>query len=65
MDWQEINCLIDGLELLIEKYKAELGNADLSDDDRSDISNDLAYTEILLGTYHDKRNEILRNVDKM
>lgn len=58
MDWKEINCIIDGLEALIFKYKSELGNADLSEDDRSDLSNDLAYTEILLGSYNNKRNEM-------
>lgn len=64
MEWQEINCLIEGLELLVEKHKMALENTGLNDDGRSDISNDLAYTEILLGAYNDKRNEILRGVDK-
>ena len=58
MDWQEINCIIDGLEALILKYKSELDKPDLTEDDRADLSNDLAYAEILLGNYNHKRSEM-------
>ena len=58
MDWKEINCIIDGLEALIQKYKSELNRVDLSEDDRSDLSDDLAYAEVLLGSYDEKRNKM-------
>ncbi|MCF6252998.1 MAG: hypothetical protein L3J75_17290 [Methylococcaceae bacterium] len=58
MDWQEINCLIEALTTLVEKYQIELENQSIDDDTRSDISNDLAYTQILLGDYKKKRDQI-------
>ena len=51
MDWPEVNCLLSALDLLIEKYKSDQRNPALSEDERSDLSNDLAYAEILYGKY--------------
>ena len=60
MDWKELNFVIEGLEALVEKYRFQLDADDLSEDDRSDLSNDLAYAELLLGSYNDKRSAILQ-----
>ncbi len=51
MDWPEINCLLEALDALIEKYQASLADSTLSEDDRSDLSNDLSYAQILRGKY--------------
>ena len=58
MDWQEICCIIEALNALIEKYNTQLSVSELDEDDRSDISNDLAYTEILLNSYVEKRDNM-------
>lgn len=55
MEWAEINCIIEALEALIEKYKARLDSGEQNEDDRSDTSNDLAYAEVLLGKYEEMR----------
>jgi hypothetical protein len=60
MDWREINCIVEALEALIEKYKQRLEGGRLDDDDRSDVSNDLAYAEILLSTYKERRDTAWR-----
>lgn len=57
MEWSEINCIISALEALIEKYKSSLKSTSLSEDDQSDVSNDLAYAEILLGKYEEMRSK--------
>ena len=60
MDWQELNCIIEALEALealIEKYDSQLVSNELDEDDYSDITNDKAYTEILLSNYQQKKNE--------
>jgi hypothetical protein len=51
MEWMGINCIIDGLEALIGKYQAAMQDESLSEDDRADFSNDMAYVEILRGKY--------------
>ncbi|MET0385085.1 MAG: hypothetical protein ABW321_03955 [Polyangiales bacterium] len=59
MDWREVNCLIEALALLVERYKTR--RLDTTDEDElSDLSNDLAYTEILLGHYRQKRDELAK-----
>ncbi len=58
MEWTEINCLIAALEALIEKYQAALQDQTLSEDDHADVSNDLAYAEILHGKYDALRTKI-------
>ncbi len=58
MEWMEINCIIEGLEALIEKYQAALQAVALSEDDHADISNDMAYAEILHGKYVDMRDKM-------
>ncbi|HKT27488.1 hypothetical protein [Dyella sp.] len=55
MEWAEINCIIEALEVLIEKYKTLLESGTQNEDDKSDTSNDLAYAEVLLGKYEDMR----------
>lgn len=57
MEWSEVNCIISALEALICQYKASLGSGDLSEDDQSDASNDMAYAEILLGKYEKMRSK--------
>jgi hypothetical protein len=57
MDWQELNCVTEALEALIEKYNAQLSSENLSEDDHSDITNDKAYAEILLSNYQQKKSE--------
>ena len=54
-DWAELKCIINALEALIEKYKAELQNTNLTEDEKSDITNDLAYAEVLKGKYINKK----------
>ncbi len=58
MEWMEINCIIEGLEALLEKYQAALQVDSLSEDDHADISNDMAYAEILHGKYADLREKM-------
>lgn len=58
MEWMEINCIIEGLEALIEKYQTALQADSLSEDDHADISNDMAYAEILHGKYADLRDKM-------
>ena len=55
MDWSEINCILEALDSLIEQKRTALLDSELSEDDRSDISNDLAYAEVLRGKYEDDR----------
>ncbi len=57
MEWSEINCIISALEVLIEKHKASLKSGAPSEDDRSDVNNDLAYAEILIGKYNAMREK--------
>lgn len=49
MEWSEINCIIEALQALIEKYKVLLESGAKNEDDKSDTSNDLAYAEVLFG----------------
>jgi hypothetical protein len=58
MEWMEINCIIDGLSALIEKYRIAMQDTEQSEDDRSHISNDMAYAEILHGKYADLRDKM-------
>ena len=58
MEWQEINCIIEALILYVEKYNARLQDVDLDEDERSDVNNDLAYAQILLGSYKKKRDSM-------
>ena len=58
MDWPEVNCLIEALSALIEKQRLALEDQSLSEDDRSDLSNDLAYAETLQGKYESLRDQI-------
>lgn len=61
MEWAEINCIIEALEALIEKYKTLLESGVQNEDDKSDTSNDLAYAEVLLGKYEDIRAKAARD----
>jgi hypothetical protein len=58
MDWPEVNCLIEALSALIERHRVALEEGTLSEDDRSDLSNDLAYAETLRGKYESLRDHI-------
>ena len=58
MDWPEVNCLIEALDALVEKHQRSLAETTLSEDDRSDISNDLAYALVLRGKYEGIRSEL-------
>ena len=58
LDWPEVNCILDGLEALIAKYQAALGDESLDEDERADLSNDLSYAQILRGKYEDLREAI-------
>ena len=58
MDWSEVNCILDGLDLLIEKYKTSLSTTSITEDERSDISNDLSYAQILTGKYEEIRSSL-------
>lgn len=57
MDWQELNCILEALQALVDKYQVELTQSALSEDERSDLSNDLAYAQILQGKYEALRDE--------
>lgn len=57
MEWAEINCIIEALKALIEKYSALLESGTQNEDEKSDTSNDLAYAEVLLGKYEDMREK--------
>jgi hypothetical protein len=58
MDWPEVNCLLKALNVLIEKYKADLRNPELSEDQESDLSNDLGYAEALHSKYESLRDRL-------
>ena len=60
MEWAEINCIIEALQALIEKYKTLLESGAQNEDERSDTSNDLAYAEVLLGKYEDMRTKAVQ-----
>jgi hypothetical protein len=60
MEWAEINCIIEALQALIEKYKTLLESSTQNEDERSDTSNDLAYAEVLLGKYEDMRTKAVQ-----
>ena len=55
MDWQEVNCVIDALKLLVEQHAATIRNSKIDEDTRADATNDLAYTEIILSKYEEIR----------
>lgn len=58
MEWMEVNCLLEALDALIAKYHSQMSGDDLSEDDKADLSNDLAYAEVLRGKYRELRDEI-------
>lgn len=58
LDWPEVNCVLEALQALIEKYQAKLADENLDEDDRADLSNDLSYTQILRGKYEDLREAV-------
>ncbi len=58
MDWQEANCIIDALKLLVAQHETTLLDSALDEDTRADTMNDLAYTEILLHKYEEIRDRI-------
>jgi len=58
IEWSEVNCLIEALELLVSKHKDILADASVDEDTRSDHMNDLAYVEILLHKYEQMRDHI-------
>ena len=58
MEWQEVNCILEALGVLVEKYRLQAADTTLSEDDASDVSNDLAYAEILLHRYEDLRDRL-------
>jgi hypothetical protein len=58
LDWPEVNCILEALQALIEKYQAKLADENLDEDDRADLSNDLSYTQILRGKYEDLRDVV-------
>lgn len=58
MDWPEINCLIEALSALAEKHRLALKDESLDEDDRADLSNDLAYAQSLQGKYEALRDQI-------
>jgi hypothetical protein len=60
MDWQEVNCIIEALDVLIDQYRVKLTKSALSEDERSDLSNDLAYAQILQGKYEALRDDLAR-----
>jgi len=60
MEWQEVSCLVEALRSLVAKYESEALKTSLDEDERSDISNDLAYAEILLHKYEDIRAKVGR-----
>ncbi len=53
LDRPEVNCILEAIQALIEKYQARLADKGLDDEDRADLSNDLSYAQILRGKYED------------
>jgi len=60
LDWPEINCLVEALTALVGQYRTRLQAVDLDEDDRADLSNDLAYAEVLQGKYLALREEMAK-----
>lgn len=61
MEWREINCIIEALEALLEKYEKQLADETLDEDTRGDVSSDQGYAKILLSNYYDQRDAMLRS----
>jgi hypothetical protein len=60
VDWPEVNCILDAIQALIEKYQAKLADENLDEDERADLSNDLSYAQVLRGKYEDLRDAVRR-----
>jgi hypothetical protein len=58
LDWPEVNCILDALQALVDKYQTALAVDGLDDDERGDLSNDLSYAQILRGKYEDLRETL-------
>ncbi|GGA51881.1 hypothetical protein [Dyella nitratireducens] len=58
IDWPEVNCLIEALEMLVSKHRSILADTSIDEDTRSDHANDLAYVEILLHKYQQVRDQV-------
>jgi len=58
MDWPEVNCLIEALSALAEKHRLALKDDTLDEDERADLSNDLAYTQSVPGKYEELRDQM-------
>ena len=58
MDWPEANCLLEAIDALIERYQASLTESALSENDKSDLSNDLSYAQVLRGKYEGIRSNL-------
>lgn len=56
MDWSEVNCILDALDALVKKYEDSMATSALTEDERSDLSNDLSYAQILKGKYEKIRS---------
>lgn len=58
VDWQEVNVIVVALKLLAEEHAAALRDPAIDEGSRADATNDLAYVEILLHKYEDRRDRI-------
>jgi len=58
MDWKEINMVIEAFDALIAQYRQRLENTGIDEDERADISNDLAYAKTLRSDYDAKRDAL-------
>ncbi len=61
MEWREINCIIEALEALLEKYEKQLADDSLDEDTKADVSNDHGYAKILLSNYYSQRDTMLQS----
>jgi hypothetical protein len=58
MEWKEINMVIEAFDALIAQYRQRLEDPVIDEDERADISNDLAYAKILRSDYDAKRDAL-------
>ena len=58
LDWPEVNCILEALQALIEKYQAAVTDDDLDEDQQADLSNDLSYAQTPGGKYEGLRDAI-------
>jgi len=65
LDWPEVNCILDGLQALVDRYEASHVAGALSDDECADLSNELSYAQIIRGKFEELRDSMRKACDPL